>query len=282
MAETQIAGRQIKDSAIDNAKIAAGAAIASSKLADGANFVKKDGSVAFTGSVSLGNQTITSVGTPSNATDAANKSYVDTAISGLSSLYKYRTVHAASVADVTVSSAPSTLDGHTLVSLDRVLLKNQSTASENGIYVFNGTGSAFTRSTDSNAWDEITGALVYVEQGSTQADTRYFCTSNSGGTLGSTSITYVQDTSGAISASNFVFNEVPSGSVNGSNTSYTLAYTPTAGTLQLYLNGIRLKSGAGNDFTLATATITMTIAPVTNDVLLCDYMKQELRCQKLK
>lgn len=273
MAETQIAGRQIKDSAIDNAKIAAGANIASTKLADGANFIKKDGSVAFTGSVSLGNQTITSLGTPSNATDAANKSYVDTQISGLSSLYKYRTVHAASVADVTISSAPATLDGHTLVSLDRVLLKNQSTASDNGIYVFNGTGSAFTRSTDSNVWDEITGALVYVEQGSTQADTRYFCTSNSGGTLGSTAITYVQDTSGAISASNFVFNEVPSGSVNGSNTSYTLAYTPTAGTLLLYLNGIRLKSGAGNDFTISTNTITMTTAPVTNDVLLCDYMK---------
>ena len=130
MAETQIAGRQIKDSAIDNAKVAAGANIATSKLADGANFIKKDGSVAFTGSVSLGNQTITSVGTPSNATDAANKSYVDNAIGGLSSVYKYRTVQAASTANVTVSSAPSTLDGYTLVSLDRVLLKNQSTASQ--------------------------------------------------------------------------------------------------------------------------------------------------------
>lgn len=273
MAETQIAGRQIKDSAIDNAKIAAGANIATSKLADGANFIKKDGSVAFTGSVSLGNQTITSVGTPSNATDAANKSYVDTSISALSSVYKYRTVHAASVADVTISSAPASIDGHTMLSLERVLLKNQSTASQNGIYVWNGTGSAMTRDTDSNVWDEITGALVYVEQGSTQADTRWFCTADSGGTLGTTSITYVQDASGAISASNFVFNEVPSGSVNGSNTSYTLAYTPTAGTLQLYLNGIRLKSGAGNDYTISTNTITMTTAPVTNDVLLCDYMK---------
>ena len=273
MAETQIAGRQIKDSAIDNAKIAAAAAIASSKLADGANFIKKDGSVAFTGSISHGNQTITSVGTPSNATDAANKSYVDTAISGLSSVYKYRTVQAASTANVTVSSAPSTLDGYTLVSLDRVLLKNQSTASQNGIYIFNGVASAFTRATDSDVWDELTGSLVYVDQGTTQLDTRYFCTSNSGGTLGSTSITYVQDTSGNLAASNFVFNEVPSGSVNGSNTTFTLAYTPTAGTLLLYLNGVRLKSGSGNDFTLSTNTITMTTAPVTNDVLLCDYMK---------
>lgn len=273
MAETQIAGRQIKDSAIDNSKIAAGAAIASSKLADGANFVKKDGSVAFTGSVSLGNQTITSLGTPSNATDAANKSYVDNAISALSSVYKYRTVHAASVADVSISSAPASIDGHTMLSLERVLLKNQSTASQNGIYVWNGTGSAMTRDTDSNVWNEITGALVYVEQGNTQADTRWYCTADSGGTLGSTAITYVQDSSGAISASNFVFNEVPSGTLNGVNTSFTLAYTPTANTLQLYQNGIRLKSGAGNDYTISTNTITMTTAPISTDVLLCDYMK---------
>jgi hypothetical protein len=273
MAETQIAGRQIKDGAIDNAKIAAGASIASSKLADGANFIKKDGSVAFTGSVSLGNQTITSVGTPSNATDAANKSYVDSAISGLSSVYKYRTVHVASTANVTISSAPSSIDGHTLLSLERILLKNQSTASQNGIYVFNGVGSALTRDTDSNAWDEITGALVYVEQGNTQADTRWFCTADSGGTLGSTSITYVQDNSGALSTTNFVFNEVPSGSLNGVNTSFTLAYTPTSNTLQLYLNGIRLKSGAGNDYTISTNTITMTTAPISTDSLLCDYMK---------
>lgn len=269
MAETQIAGRQIKDASLNDSKIAAGASIASSKLADGANFIKKDGSVAFTGSVSLGNQTITGVGTPSNATDAANKTYVDSQISGLSSLYKYRTVMAASVADVTVSSAPATLDGYTLVSLDRVLLKNQTTQSENGIYIFNGTGSAFTRATDSNSFDEITGSLVYIEQ----VDTRFFCTANTGGTLGSTAITYVQDTAGNLSISNFVFSEVPTGSINSSNVTYTLANTPTAGTLRVYLNGVRLQSGSSNDFTLSTNTITMITAPVTNDVLLTDYMK---------
>lgn len=276
MAETQIAGRQIKDSAIDNSKIAAGAAIASSKLADGANFVKKDGSVAFTGSVSLGNQTITSVGTPSNATDAANKSYVDNAISGLSSVYKYRTVICATTANMVgfPNTVNSVIDGFTLVNGTRVLVKNQTTASQNGIYVYTTTGGAIMqRASDSDVWDELTGSLVYIEQGTTQADTRWFCTSDSGGTLGSTSVTYVQDSSGSVSASNFVFNEVPSGSLNGLNTTYTLAYTPTANTLQLYQNGIRLKSGAGNDYTITTNTITMATAPVSTDVLLCDYMK---------
>lgn len=274
MAETQIAGRQIKDGAIDNTKIAAGASIASSKLADGANFIKKDGSIAFTGSVSLGNQTITSVGTPSNATDAANKSYVDTAISGLSSVYKYRTVKVASVANIdTTAPGTSTFDGVAISSGDRILLKNQTTASQNGIYIFNGSFSFMTRATDSDVWDELTGSMVYVDQGTTQLDTRWFCTSNSGGTLGSTSVTYVQDSSGSVSTSNFVFNETPSGTLNGVNTAYTLAYTPTANTLQLFQNGIRLKSGAGNDYTITTNTITMTTAPVSTDVLICDYMK---------
>jgi hypothetical protein len=273
MAETQIAGRQIKDGAIDNSKIQAGAGIASSKLADGSNFIKKDGSVAFTGSVSLGNQTITSLGTPSNSTDASTKGYVDTAIAGLSSAYKYRNVHVASTADVNISSAPSSIDSHSLSSGQRVLLKNQATSSQNGIYDWNGTGVAMTRSSDSDAWTEITGTLVYVDQGTTNADTRYYCTSNSGGTLGSTAITYVQDTAGAFGASNIVTEETPSGSVNGVNTTYTLANTPTTGTLRLHLNGLRLKSGAGNDYTISTNTITMTTAPVSGDVLIADYLK---------
>jgi hypothetical protein len=70
-----------------------------------------------------------------------------------------------------------------------------------------------------------------------------------------------------------VTEETPSGSVNGSNTSYTLAYTPTSGSLKLYLNGIRLKSGAGNDYTISTNTITMATAPISGDVLIADYLK---------
>jgi hypothetical protein len=71
----------------------------------------------------------------------------------------------------------------------------------------------------------------------------------------------------------FVTEETPSGSINGSNVTFTLAVTPTSGTLKLYLNGVRQKSGAGNDYTLSTNTITMTTAPVSGDVLIADYMK---------
>ena len=274
MPETTIASRQIRDGAITDAKVAAGAAIASSKLADGANFVKKDGTVAFTGDQSMGNNKLTTLGTPTNTGDAATKGYVDTQISSLPSAYKYRNVHAATTANITLSNpGTDTFDGHTLTSGQRLLVWNQSTQSQNGIYDFNGSSSALTRSSDSDAWDELVGSLVYVDQGTSYGEGRFYCTSNSGGTLGSTAVVYVQDSSGTLSPSNFVTEETPSGSINGSNTAFTLANTPTAGTVKLYLNGVRQKSGAGNDYTISTNTITMTTAPISGDVLLADYMK---------
>lgn len=274
MPETTIAGRQIRDGAITNSKVAAGAGIESSKLADGANFTKKDGSVAFTGNQSMGNNKLTTLATPTDSGDATTKGYVDTLIAGLSSAYRYRNVKTASTANITLSNpGTSTIDGVSLSNGDRVLVKDQSTASQNGIYDFNGSSSAMTRSSDSDAWDELVGSFVYVDQGSTNAEARYFCTSNSGGTLGSTAVTYVADNSGTLTTANFVFEETPSGSINGSNVTFTISATPTAGTLRLYLNGQRLKSGAGNDYTLSTNTITMTTAPISGDVLLADFMK---------
>ena len=274
MPETTIAGRQIRDGAITNSKVAAGAAIDTSKLADGANFIKKDGTVAMTGNLDFGNQKGVNVATPTANGDAANKSYVDTLINGLPSAYRYRNVHAATTGNINLSNpGTAVFDGHTLVTGDRLLVWQQSTQSQNGIYVFDTSSTALTRASDSDAWDELVGTLVYVDQGTTYGEARFFCTANTGGTLGSTAVTYVQDGSGTLSTSNFVTEETPSGSINGSNTAFTLANTPTAGTLKLYLNGLRLKSGAGNDYTLSTATITMTTAPVSGDVLLADYMK---------
>lgn len=72
------------------------------------------------------------------------------------------------------------------------------------------------------------------------------------------------------SSVSIVRGETPTGSINGSNTSFTLAGTPLTGSLRLYQNGIRL-NGGGNDYSITTATITMTTAPTTGDVLLADY-----------
>jgi hypothetical protein len=76
-----------------------------------------------------------------------------------------------------------------------------------------------------------------------------------------------------LTATNFVTRETPSGTVNGSTTSFTLANTPTAGSESLYLNGLLMEPGAGNDYTISGATITMLSAPLTGDKLRVSYQK---------
>ena len=101
------------------------------------------------------------------ANSLVSKEYVDAVKVGLD--FK-DSVRAASTANVTVSGPGAAIDGVTLSSNDRVLLKNQSTASENGIYVFNGAASALTRATDADSSDEVTaGLFTFVEEGTVNA-----------------------------------------------------------------------------------------------------------------
>jgi hypothetical protein len=72
---------------------------------------------------------------------------------------------------------------------------------------------------------------------------------------------------------NIVTRETPTGTVNGVNTTFTLAATPTAGTEEVFLNGILQEPGAGNDYNIATSTITMLAAPLTGDRLKVNYRK---------
>jgi hypothetical protein len=276
MAVTQTSQRQIADGAINDAKVQAGAAIASSKLADGANFIKKDGTVAMTGALNMGSQLITAVQTPSAGTDAANKNYVDTLVSNTKNLYDQKdSVRAATTANVTVANpGTAVFDGVTLAANDRLLLKNQTTPAENGIYVFNGSGVALTRALDFDSWAEIPGSHAAVEEGTTQADTIWLSTANQGGTLGTTAITWAQvGVSSGLSSANFVDKEIPTGSINGANTAFTLANTPVAGSEHVFINGILQESGAGNDYTISGSSITMLTAPLTGEKIRVSYRK---------
>ena len=102
-------------------------------------------------------------------------------------------VRAASTANVTLASPGATIDGVTLVSGDRVLLKNQTTGSENGIWIWNGAAAAMTRATDADISAEVRGGLsVWVNEGTVNADTRWVLTTDTV-VLGTTSLTFVQD-----------------------------------------------------------------------------------------
>jgi len=87
-------------------------------------------------------------------------------------------------------SGAQTIDGISIVAGDRVLVKDQSTASNNGIYLC-ATGS-WTRTTDADTYAELVAAFTFVEKGTTNADSGFICTIDAGGTLGSTSITWAQ------------------------------------------------------------------------------------------
>ena len=123
-------------------------------------------------------------------TSLVSKEYVDAVKVGLD--FK-DSVRVASTADVTISGPGAAIDGISLSSGDRVLLKNQSTASQNGIYSWNGAASAMTRTTDADADVEVTaGMFVFVEEGTANADNGYVLTTDGSITVGSTSLTFTQ------------------------------------------------------------------------------------------
>jgi len=123
----------------------------------------------------------------------AATTYVDSAVAGL----RTRIIcEAASTADVTISSGlenGDTIDGVTLATGDQVLLKDQSSDSQNGIYTVVSSGTA-SRSTEYNTIDEISGQMVVVNQGSTNDNTIWLCTTDSSATLDSSSITFTKIT----------------------------------------------------------------------------------------
>ena len=134
--------------------------------------------------------TVTLNADPSTALEAATKQYVDSVAQGLD---VKASVKAATTANGTLASDfdnGSVIDGVTLSTGDRILIKNQSTATENGIYIVAASGTP-TRSSDMNEGSEFPSAFTFVEQGTTNGDTGWVCTNNSV-TIGSTNITFSQ------------------------------------------------------------------------------------------
>lgn len=163
--------------------------ITASKISDFDTQVRTsrlDQMTAPTTSVSLNSQKITSLAEPTASSDAATKNYVDTVAQGIDAK---PSVKAASTANLTLS-ATQTVDGIALIAGDRVLVKDQSTPAQNGIYVV--AAGSWTRADDASTWAELVSAYVFVEQGTVNADNGYLCTVDAGGTLGTTAVTWVQ------------------------------------------------------------------------------------------
>lgn len=149
-----------------------------------------------TSNVSLNSNKITNLADPTSAQDAATKAYVDAARSGLD---VKASVRVATTATITLSGA-QTIDGVVVSSGDRVLVKNQTAGSQNGIYDV--AAGAWTRSADSDTSLEFnSGAFTFVEEGTLAAGRGYVLTTANPVTLGTTSLAFTLFSSaGAITA----------------------------------------------------------------------------------
>jgi hypothetical protein len=145
----------------------------------------------MTGAIAMGTSKITGLGTPTDGTDAATKEYVDALGEGL---HIHASVVAATTDNITLATDVEngdTLDGVTLATGNRILVKNQSTASENGIYVVAESG-APSRAADFDSPAEIDGGDFVFITGGTANDNKGFVQINTVGTIGTDPIEFSQ------------------------------------------------------------------------------------------
>jgi hypothetical protein len=140
-----------------------------------------------TASVNMNSQKIVGLLAPTADTDAANKAYVDSVANGTD--WK-QSVRAATTANITLSGA-QTIDGVSLVAGERVLVKDQTTASGNGLYLV--ASGAWTRTVDADNITEINaGMAVMVTEGTVNADSQWRLTTNDPIVLGTTNLAFAQ------------------------------------------------------------------------------------------
>ena len=142
------------------------------------------------GVVNVNNSRISNVTDPTQAQDAATKAYVDAVKQALDIKDSVRVATTANITIATALNVGDAIDGVTLVDGDRVLVKNQSTGSQNGIYI---AGSSPVRSADANTSAEVTsGMFCFVEEGTVNGDNGFVLTTNDPITLDTTALTFTQ------------------------------------------------------------------------------------------
>jgi hypothetical protein len=145
-----------------------------------------------TSDLPIGSHKLTGVADPTSASDAATKGYVDSAALGLD---VHASVRAASTANVVVASGlvnGVAIDGITIATGDRILLKNQTAPAENGVYVTAASGAAARAADLNSSANYLSGIFVFVEQGTANAAAGFIVTTQGSITVGTTSVTWTQ------------------------------------------------------------------------------------------
>lgn len=269
MAQTQIhGGTQIRSGTITSDRIASGT-VADDRLAE--SYIKANGSRAFTDNLSLGNNKVTNLAEPTAATDAATKAYVDGLIQGFD--WK-QSVRVSTTVSGTLSSsfaAGSVVDGVTLSAGDRILVKNQVSGAENGVYFVNNSG-APTRAGDADSNDKVTpGLTVFVSEGTTNGNSSWTLVNDEQISLGTTALDFAQVAGGSLyGAGNGLTLDGSSFNVNAGNTSVTV----NADNIQVNLgdaslevsSGLRVKQGSAGQVYIANSSGVLTPTTLSGDV----------------
>ena len=214
-------------------------------VGDGSNFVTESGVTARTSlglgtiatqaanNVAITGGSVTGMSTPSSASDVTTKSYVDDLVAGLKTRIICRAATTANI-DLTADlQNGDTLDGITLATGNRILVKDQSTGSQNGIYTVVASGTA-SRDTDFDTTAELAGQLAIIQEGTSNGDKIFLCTTDSDASLGSDTITFTQvqpQFTGTVSS-------VAVADAGSSEFTVTGSPITTSGTINLAVNSI--------------------------------------------
>ena len=210
--------------------------------------------------VSVSGGSITGLGDPSVSSEAATKNYVDQAVAGLRTRVIAEAATTANISLTTDLENGDTLDGVTLVTGDRVLVKDQTDATENGLYLVVASGAA-SRDPEHDTIAELSGQMIVVNQGTVNDNKIFLCTTDSDATIGVSNITYTVITPANVGTVTSV------GVADSGSSEFTVANSPitSSGKITLAVNSI-----ANTKITGLGTSSTLNVGTSANNVVQLD------------